>query len=129
MLTTIKDICEFVDNLTSNTDKIKLIELLDKIISETEKSVERTTFLLPVLKKADVVDAGAQGILDILIGTKKAFIGIGSINGKLERKVSGTRSMYLLNLAAVMTVAAINREVIIRRIKPKQISRRLKRKV
>jgi DAK2 domain fusion protein YloV len=93
MLTTIKDISEFVDNLISNTDKIKLIELLDKIISETEKSVERTTFLLPVLKKADVMDAGAQGILDILIGTKKAFIGIGSINGKLERKVSGTMSI------------------------------------
>ena len=39
MLTAIKDICEFVDNLTNNTDKIKLIELLDKIISETERSV------------------------------------------------------------------------------------------
>jgi len=93
MLTTIKDISEFVDNLISNTDKIKLIELLDKIISETEKSVERTTFLLPVLKKADVVDAGAQGILDILIGTKKAFIEIGTINGKLERKGSGARGI------------------------------------
>ena len=95
MLTTVKDICEFVDNLTNNTDKIKLIELLDGIISETEKSVERTTFLLPVLKKADVVDAGAQGILDILIGTRKALVEIGSINKKLEKtliKVGGTVS-------------------------------------
>jgi DAK2 domain fusion protein YloV len=87
MLTTIKDICKFVDDLTNSTDKIKLIEFLDKIIYETEKSVERTTFLLPVLKKADVVDAGAQGILDILIGAKKALVGINSINGKLERNI------------------------------------------
>ena len=85
MLTTIKDICEFVYNSTNDTDKIELTELLDKIIFETEKSVERTTYLLPVLKKADVVDAGAQGILDILIGTKKALTEIGSINKKLER--------------------------------------------
>lgn len=85
MLTTIKDICEFVYNSTNDTDKIELTELLDKIIFETEKSVERTTFLLPVLKKAGVVDAGAQGILDILIGARKALTEIGSINKKLER--------------------------------------------
>ena len=93
MLTTVKDICEFVDNLTNDTDKIKLIELLDKIIYETEKSVERTTFLLPILKKAGVVDAGAQGILDILIGAKKALIEINSIEGSLERNLSKAGSV------------------------------------
>lgn len=93
MLTTIKDICEFVDNLTNDTDKIRLIELLDKIIYETEKSVERTPFLLPILKKAGVVDAGAQGILDILIGARKALIEINSINGSLEREVSKAGSI------------------------------------
>jgi DAK2 domain fusion protein YloV len=93
MLTTVKDICEFVDNLTNNTDKIRLIELMDKIIYETEKSVERTTFLLPILKKAGVVDAGAQGILDILIGARKALIEINSINGKLERNLSKAGSV------------------------------------
>ncbi len=88
MLTTMKDIYKLVENLDINTDKIKLVELLDRIISETEKSVERTTFLLPVLKKAGVVDAGAQGILDILIGARKALIGINSINGSMERELS-----------------------------------------
>jgi len=95
MLTTIKDICDFVENLTNNTHKIKMIDLLDEIISETEKSVERSTLLLPVLKKADVVDAGAQGILDILIGTKKALEEIESINGReLEKKVKETSKVY-----------------------------------
>ena len=93
MLTTMKDICKHVENLVNNTDKIKLVELLDRIISETEKSVERTTFLLPILKKAGVVDAGAQGILDILIGAKKALIEINSIDGSLERNVSKAGSI------------------------------------
>ncbi|MEA2015652.1 MAG: DAK2 domain-containing protein [Actinomycetota bacterium] len=84
MLTAIKDICEFVGNMGGNNGKVKMIDFLDEVISETEKSVERTTFLLPVLKKADVVDAGAQGILDILIGVKKAMNGIGSLDKQLE---------------------------------------------
>ena len=94
MLTTIKDICDFVENLTDNTYKIKMIDFLDKVISETEKSVERTTFLLPVLKKADVVDAGAQGILEILVGTKKALAGIESMNGReLEKKANKSQKV------------------------------------
>jgi len=97
MLTTMKDICKLVENLVNNTDKIKLVELLDRIISETEKSVERTTFLLPILKKAGVVDAGAQGILDILIGAKKALIEINSIDGSLERNVSKVGSVSIIS--------------------------------
>ena len=91
MLTTIKDIHRFVEELTDNTEKIKLIELLDRIIYETEKSVERSTFLLPVLKKADVVDAGAQGILDILKGTRVALNKIESANGELKRTTGSTK--------------------------------------
>ncbi len=88
MLTTIKDIHIYVEELTSKNDNIGLIELLDGIIAETEKSVERTTFLLPVLKQADVVDAGAQGILDILIGARKAITEIKSANGSIGSKIS-----------------------------------------
>ncbi|GAI80233.1 unnamed protein product [marine sediment metagenome] len=62
-------------------------ELLDSIIAEAEKSVERTTYLLPVLKQANVVDAGAQGILDILIGIKLAFSRVESINENLDKKI------------------------------------------
>lgn len=72
MLTTIKDIYQSVDNL--NINSLQYMELLDLMINETEKSVLRTTFLLPVLKQAGVVDAGAQGILEILIGLKKAVM-------------------------------------------------------
>jgi len=92
MLTAVKDICEFVNNMTGNK-KVKMIDFLENVIFEAERSVERTTFLLPVLKKADVVDAGAQGILDILIGLKKALKEIGGADKQLEFKVSGPQEV------------------------------------
>ncbi len=85
MLTTIKDIYQVVDNL--NIDSVKYMELLDLMINETEKSVLRTTFLLPVLKQADVVDAGAQGILEILIGLKKAIMYLNNNNNKKKNTI------------------------------------------
>jgi DAK2 domain fusion protein YloV len=88
MLTTIKDIHIHVEDIAENNGEVSMEELLDSIIGATEKSVERTTFLLPVLKQANVVDAGAQGILDILIGFKLAFSKIDSINGKLNNKLA-----------------------------------------
>jgi len=86
MLTTIKDIYQVVDNLDSKS--VQYLELLDLMINETEKSVLRTTFLLPVLKQAGVVDAGAQGILEILIGLKKAIMYLknNDINDKKSKK-------------------------------------------
>jgi len=88
MLTTIKDMHIHVEEIAENNGEISMEEFLDSIIGATEKSVERTTFLLPVLKQAGVVDAGAQGILDILIGLKQAFSNIDSINGNLNNKMS-----------------------------------------
>jgi DAK2 domain fusion protein YloV len=58
------------------------------IINETEKSVLRTTFLLPVLKQANVVDAGAQGLLEILVGFKKAVTN--STSFELDNKIKST---------------------------------------
>ncbi len=74
MLTTIKDIYKTVENLNNNP--VPFRDLLDIVIKETEKSVLRTTYLLPVLKQAGVVDAGAQGIYEILIGLKKALFSL-----------------------------------------------------
>jgi len=84
MLTTIKDIYQTVDNL--NINSLQYMELLDLMINETEKSVLRTTFLLPVLKQAGVVDAGAQGILEILIGLKKAIMYLNNNNNNTNDK-------------------------------------------
>jgi uncharacterized protein len=93
MLTIIKDIHNHVENIYEKNEDIKLVELLDSIIGETEKSLERTTFLLPVLKQANVVDAGARGILDILKGVKYAFSNIDSINGNMDMKIIKDKSV------------------------------------
>ncbi len=94
MLTTIKDIGNFVEGLNNKIFKMRVIDFLDEIIFEAEKSVERSTFLLPVLKKAGVVDAGARGLLDIIIGIKKALTIIGSVDNQLELKTDKTRKAY-----------------------------------
>ena len=87
MLTTMKDLHIHVEEIVENNGEISMEELLDSIIAEAEKSVERTTYLLPVLKQANVVDAGAQGILEILIGIKLAFSRVESINENLDKKI------------------------------------------
>lgn len=89
MLTTIKDIHQYMENLLQNNGDLSMMELMDRIILEAEKSVERTTYLLPVLKQANVVDAGARGILEILKGAKRAFMEIESINGNMKNRASG----------------------------------------
>jgi len=97
MLTTIKDIYLYIKNLNeenNGNNNISFGQLLDNIISETEKSVIRTTFLLPVLKEANVVDAGAQGILEILKGLKAAITEIGKFEGNLELVGSGALNYF-----------------------------------
>ena len=92
MLTTIKDMHIHVEEICKNSNNdIKLMELLDSIIRTAEESVERTTFILPVLKQANVVDAGARGVLEILIGIKHAFSNSWKVNGGPEMKLSSSR--------------------------------------
>ncbi|MCG9478799.1 MAG: DAK2 domain-containing protein [Actinomycetia bacterium] len=90
MLTTIKDIHRAVENMANGSkDDIDYKNLVNMLIKETEKSVTRTTYLLPVLKQADVVDAGAKGILVILKGLKKALEQLKVIDGKITRNKVG----------------------------------------
>ena len=54
--------------------------LLEMGINEAEKSLENTPNLLAVLKKAGVVDAGAQGFVDLLNGIF-SFVRDGDLHG------------------------------------------------
>ena len=85
MLTTVKDLWLYLNNFNeTNKNDVMVSALIDNLIIETEKSLMRTTFLLPVLKEANVVDAGAQGILEILKGLRLALADINKISGTLE---------------------------------------------
>jgi len=87
MLTTIKDIHQVVEEMSNGDGEvIDFASLMDKVIQETEKSVTRTTYLLPVLKQADVVDAGAKGLLVIIQGLRKALEELDIIKGSLSKK-------------------------------------------
>lgn len=54
-------------------------ELWSIMTRQTVQSVERTPELLPVLKKAGVVDAGGQGLLLIYQGMEQTFRGLGMV--------------------------------------------------
>lgn len=67
MLTVIKDVAAAArGGVTENNND--LVSLMEVVVQEAKKSVERTPELLNVLKEAGVVDAGGQGIYVILEG-------------------------------------------------------------
>jgi DegV family protein with EDD domain len=52
----------------SETDVADFVPLLDHLVERARSSLERTPDLLPVLRKAGVVDAGAKGFVSLLEG-------------------------------------------------------------
>nr|MBO4517669.1 DAK2 domain-containing protein [Clostridia bacterium] len=60
-----------------------------EIIKEGDAAVEITPTLLPVLKKAGVVDAGGKGLMCVLTGMEKALLGE-EINGETSFVVPET---------------------------------------
>lgn len=54
---------------------MSLEKAFDILIKEAKASLERTPNLLPVLKKAGVIDSGGAGLVKILEGMKSALIG------------------------------------------------------
>ena len=71
MLTVIKDTARAAET-AANADS-NLEDVLSDAVREAEASVLRTPDLLPVLKEADVVDAGGQGVFLILEGALKGL--------------------------------------------------------
>lgn len=67
---------EMAEQAVETAKKVNDIEVLLEIILERgEDALARTPEMLPVLKKAGVVDAGGRGILAIFIGYYKAIRG------------------------------------------------------
>tara|TARA_Y100000588_G_scaffold139582_1_gene153411 strand:- start:1789 stop:3582 length:1794 start_codon:yes stop_codon:yes gene_type:complete len=67
ILTILKDFSTTLIELT-NSHTYDFKNLLEKVIKKTESSLLNTPNLLPILKKSNVVDAGAQGFVDLLNG-------------------------------------------------------------
>ncbi len=66
ILTVARETAEEVEGAAAET--INLREILERAVARSKVSVARTPDLLPILKKAGVVDAGGQGLALILEG-------------------------------------------------------------
>lgn len=64
MLTVMRDTAEAAEA----TDQGDFLPFLDRILGAAQRSLSRTPDLLPVLRKAGVVDAGAKGFVSLLEG-------------------------------------------------------------
>ncbi len=103
-------------------DSCSMEDFIQAIIDEAAVTLARTPELLPVLKEAGVVDAGGQGLLEILKGAQDAFLGkeidyeipdadapvpeaVVSSAGKLstDEITFGYCTEFIINLQKVMT--------------------------
>lgn len=71
ILTVIREMAEFAEQHFPEYEDVR--EFLKAILSEGEKSLERTPDILPVLKQAGVVDAGGCGVIVLLSGAVTAL--------------------------------------------------------
>ena len=83
ILTVVREATEYACSQNTKTAE----DFLNAFIEEAKRSLERTPDLLPVLKKAGVVDSGAAGLIYIIDGMMKAVIGedVSDFSGAVER--------------------------------------------
>ncbi len=68
ILSVITDFAKALEQRIAEHENVDLLALLDHGLKASEKSLANTPNQLPVLKKAGVVDAGAEGFVDLLRG-------------------------------------------------------------
>ena len=73
ILTVIRVMAESAVNFAKKTDDFE--DFLKKVLQAGEEILSQTPEMLPVLKKAGVVDAGGRGILVIFTGFEKLVLG------------------------------------------------------
>lgn len=85
ILTVMRDFSDTITQAILTNDKTDFVTLLTTGIQAAKKSCENTAFQLKECRKAKVVDAGAQGFLEFLIGIQE-FVMTGAIGelGKLD---------------------------------------------
>ena len=78
ILTIFKDLSKFLVEYTSNPNNDDFLPLMNQCLEKAQESLDNTPNQMPLLKKAGVVDAGAQGFIDLLKGIND-FIQSGKI--------------------------------------------------
>jgi len=73
-----------------------ILEMLEDFLKEARASLKRTPELLPVLKKAGVVDSGAAGLIYVIEGFEMVARGddVTNLKERLEKEASSTKLGY-----------------------------------
>ena len=79
ILTVARESAEAAHQILEENPDIAPRDLWDVVIQAASESLDRTPELLPVLKKAGVVDAGGKGLLVIYEGMAHTFHGLGIV--------------------------------------------------
>ena len=85
ILTVAREACEKAETM----DTTDIVELWTAVVAAAKVSLANTPELLPVLKKAGVVDAGGQGVVFIFEGMLKVFKGEGMIGEETVKEEAG----------------------------------------
>ena len=72
---TMLTVCRMMSEAASDSKAKSFEDLFVDVIKKGEEALELTPELLPVLKKAGVVDSGGMGLLTIFKGMQKAILG------------------------------------------------------
>ena len=83
ILTILRDFSDEITHRQLENNELDFVDLLSMGVKRAEISLEHTQFQLKEMKKAGVVDAGAQGFVEFLNGIY-AFVLTGSIKALLE---------------------------------------------
>ncbi|MBQ3009484.1 MAG: DAK2 domain-containing protein [Oscillospiraceae bacterium] len=102
ILTVAREACEKAETM----DTTDVVELWTAVVEAAKVSLANTPELLPVLKKAGVVDAGGQGIIYVFEGMLKVFKGEGMVEentGKAENGEFSATGVYSKDLNKEIT--------------------------
>jgi DAK2 domain fusion protein YloV len=73
ILTVIREGAEEAEDAVNKSDDLRFI--LARIVERSEQALARTPDMLPILKQADVIDAGGQGLVCIMQGMLQYVLG------------------------------------------------------
>ena len=90
ILTVVKDATEYACSIPADS----ILAFIENFISEAKLSLERTPNLLPVLKKAGVVDSGGAGLIYIMEGMRQFLKGEVIADSKDGKNDDVTKSVH-----------------------------------
>ncbi len=102
---TMLTVCRMMSEAASASKAKTFEDLFVDVINKGEEALELTPELLPVLKKAGVVDSGGMGLLTIFKGMQKAILGE-EVEGE-EIEVAETTEETPVEHADILSLGAI----------------------